>query len=29
MWLEMKVKNLVLDPLSNMPMIVLRDEDVP
>ena len=27
MWLEMKVKNLVLDPLSNMPMIVLRDED--
>ncbi len=27
MWLEMKVKNLVLDPLSNMPMIILRDED--
>ena len=27
MWLEMKVKNLVLDPLSNMPMIVLRDEE--
>ena len=27
MWLEMKVKNLVLDPLSSMPMIVLRDED--
>ena len=27
MWLEMKVKNLVLDPLSNMPMIVLRDDD--
>jgi hypothetical protein len=27
MWVEMKVKNLVLDPLSNMPMIVLRDED--
>jgi hypothetical protein len=27
MWLEMKVKALVLDPLSNMPMIVLRDED--
>jgi bifunctional DNase/RNase len=26
MWLEMKVKNLVLDPLSNMPMIILRDE---
>ncbi len=27
MWLEMKVKALVLDPLSNMPMIVLRDEE--
>ena len=27
MWLEMKVKNLVLDPLSNMPMIVLKDEE--
>jgi bifunctional DNase/RNase len=27
MFLEMKVKNLVLDPLSNMPMIILRDED--
>jgi len=27
MWVEMKVKNLVLDPLSNMPMIMLRDED--
>ena len=27
MWVEMKVKNLVLDPLSNMPMIILRDED--
>jgi bifunctional DNase/RNase len=27
MWLEMKVKNLVLDPLSNMPMIVLKDDD--
>jgi bifunctional DNase/RNase len=27
MWLEMKVKNLVLDPLSNMPMIILRDEE--
>jgi uncharacterized protein len=27
MWLEMKVKNLVLDPLSNMPMIILRDDD--
>ena len=27
MWLEMKVKQLALDPLSNMPMIILRDED--
>jgi bifunctional DNase/RNase len=27
MWVEMKVKNLVLDPLSSMPMIVLRDEE--
>jgi uncharacterized protein len=27
MSLEMKVKQLALDPLSNMPMIVLRDED--
>jgi len=27
MWVEMKVKNLVLDPLSNMPMIILRDEE--
>ena len=27
MWLEMKVKGLVLDPLSNMPMIILRDEE--
>jgi uncharacterized protein len=27
MWLEMKVKQLALDPLSNMPMIVLRDEE--
>jgi len=27
MWLEMKVKQLALDPLSNMPMIVLRDDD--
>src|SRR6202022_3399431 len=26
MWLEMKVKGLALDPLSNMPMIILRDE---
>ena len=26
MWLEMKVKQLALDPLSNMPMIILRDE---
>jgi len=27
MWLEMKVKGLALDPLSNMPMIILRDEE--
>ena len=27
MWLEMKVKGLALDPLSNMPIIVLRDEE--
>ncbi len=27
MWLEMKVKQLALDPLSNMPMIVLRDDE--
>ncbi|HLF48695.1 MAG TPA: bifunctional nuclease family protein [Methylomirabilota bacterium] len=27
MWLEMKVKGLALDPLSNMPMIVLHDEE--
>ena len=27
MLLEMKVKQLALDPLSNMPMIILRDED--
>jgi bifunctional DNase/RNase len=27
MWLELKVKQLALDPLSNMPMIVLRDEE--
>jgi len=27
MWLEMKVKQLALDPLSNMPMIILRDEE--
>ncbi len=27
MWLEIKVKQLALDPLSNMPMIILRDED--
>jgi len=27
MFLEMKVKQLALDPLSNMPMIILRDED--
>ena len=27
MWLEMKVKGLALDPLSNMPIIVLRDDE--
>jgi bifunctional DNase/RNase len=27
MLLEMKVKGLALDPLSNMPMIILRDEE--
>src|SRR5512136_956317 len=27
MWVEMKVKGLALDPLSNMPMIILRDEE--
>jgi len=27
MWLEMKVKGLALEPLSNMPMIILRDEE--
>src|SRR5205809_4039535 len=27
MWLEMKVRGLALDPLSNMPIIILRDED--
>jgi len=27
MWLEMKVKQLALDPLSNMPMIILRDTE--
>jgi len=27
MFLEMKVKQLALDPLSNMPIIILRDEE--
>ncbi len=27
MWLEMKVKGLALEPLSNMPMLILRDEE--
>ncbi len=26
MWLEMKVKGLALDPLSNLPILILRDE---
>jgi len=27
MWLEMKVKGVALEPFSNMPMIILRDEE--
>jgi len=27
MFLEMKVRGLALDPMSNMPIIILRDED--
>lgn len=27
MWIEMKVRGLALDPVSNMPIIILRDED--
>src|SRR6266851_1756730 len=27
MWLEMKVKGLALEPLSNMPMLILGDEE--
>jgi hypothetical protein len=27
MWVEMKVRGLALDPVSNMPIIVLRDEE--
>src|SRR5439155_14984219 len=27
MFVEMKVRGLALDPLSNMPIIILRDED--
>jgi bifunctional DNase/RNase len=27
MWVEMKVRALALDPLSNMPIIILRDEE--
>src|SRR5207247_10063785 len=27
MWLEMKVKQLALDPLANRPMIILRDDE--
>jgi bifunctional DNase/RNase len=27
MWVEMKVRGLALDPVSNMPIIILRDED--
>ena len=27
MWLEMKVKGLTLDPLSKLPILILRDEE--
>jgi len=27
MWVEMKVRGLTLDPMSNMPIIILRDEE--
>lgn len=27
MWVEMKVRGLALDPLSNMPIIILKDEE--
>src|SRR3990170_8189390 len=27
MWVEMKVRGLALDPVSNMPIIILRDEE--
>ena len=27
MWLEMKVKGVAVDPMSNMPIIILRDEE--
>jgi bifunctional DNase/RNase len=27
MWLEMKVKGVALDPMSNMPIIILRDDE--
>ena len=27
MWVEMKVRGLALDPLSNMPIIIVRDEE--
>ena len=27
MWVEMKARGLALDPLSNMPIIILRDEE--
>ena len=26
MWIEMKVKGLALDPMSNLPILILRDE---
>ena len=27
MWVEMKVRGLALDPVSNMPIIILRDDE--
>lgn len=27
MWVEMKVRGLALDPMSNMPIIILRDDE--
>jgi bifunctional DNase/RNase len=27
MWVEMKIRGLALDPVSNMPIVILRDEE--